>query len=359
LPGADQIFERIAVALKGVGVAGPDTRVVAIADLRCACFGVVLRQESGDGLGRSEGRIAVIEVAIGERQIHRLVKRVQVTRRVVAHRPQIEVFEDVEGLQHRRTLRPGVELVDVDTAVTDMPRFFDFDAPIGEIVARDEATLCLHRRREFGGDVAAIKTIVGRHDRLLARRAAFECAGLGLDEFAQRRREFGLTKDFAGLRSFAVVVGAAVRQHDASAVGPLLEFAFVSLDERRRLRFHRIAVGEFDGWREHFAERETAVLGEHHQNAAGRARGHGGQWSEFRRIFHALGFEELRRRPRGCNAEGVDRDHTTLFRMPDERLRFTTPMQHVPHRRCGGDHCAGGIHRVATALEDPRACRGA
>ena len=47
---------------------------------------VLLRQQALDRLDRRHVRVAVVEVAIGERQVHRLIQRVNVARAVVAHR---------------------------------------------------------------------------------------------------------------------------------------------------------------------------------------------------------------------------------------------------------------------------------
>ena len=68
-----------------------------------------------------------------------------------------------------------------------------------------------------------------------------------------------------------------------------------------------------------------------------------------------LRLEELRRRAGRRDAEAVDRDDLARLRVVDERLRLAAPGQHVPHRRGRGEHRAGGVDRVAAALEHARA----
>jgi hypothetical protein len=289
---------------------------------------------------------------------------VQVARGVVAHRLEVEVLEDIERLQHHRALHPGVELVDLDTAVGGAAGRLDLDLPAREVLAGDEPARGLHRPGELGGDVAAVEAFVGGHDGLLACGAALEGALLGLDQLAQRRRELGLAEDLTGARRLATGGGGIaatrggertglerMRQHDARAVRPFLDLGLVALDGVRGLRLDGVAVGERDGGCEHFRQRELAVLGEHHEDAARCAGRDRRKRAVLGRIGHTAAAEELHRGAGRRDAEGVDRDHALLDGMPDERLGLAAPVQRVPHRRRGRDHGAGRVHCVAAAFE--------
>ncbi len=349
-----QVEIGILPALERIRIAGPGGRVVAIAaDRRRALLRVFLREQPAPRLVRREVRVAVVEVAIGEREVHRLVHRVDVARAVVAHRLQVEVLEQVERLQQRRSLRPGVELVDLDASIAGVQRLLDQRLPLREVGFGDEAALFLHAADEFARDVALVEAVVRGLDRVLARLAGGERLLLGLDQLAQRVGEVLLAEDLARLRRFACL--AEVRQHHLLRIGPFLQLVAPALDRVRGFGFDRIAVRELDGGRQHLGQRQPAVFGEHQHQAAGRARRHGRERSVRGRIGVTLAAIELRRRPGRRDAEAVDRDHLLRMRIVDERLRLAAPAQRVPHRRGGRDHRAGGVHGVAAALEHHRA----
>ena len=96
---------------------------------------------------------------------------------------------------------------------------------------------------------------------------------------------------------------AQVRQEHAREYGHCLMLRLLALDAVGELRFDRVAVGHLDRRREHVRERQLAVLGEHHHEAAGRARRDRGERPVLRRIVHALATEELRRRAGRRDAE--------------------------------------------------------
>ena len=320
---------------------------------RRALPGVVLREQALDRFLGREVRIAVIEVAVGKREVHRLVHRVDVAPAVVAHALQVEVLEDVERLQHRRALGPAVELVHVDAAIRRVPRLLELDAPVREVVLRDLAALFLRAAHELVGDVAAVEAVVGRLQRFLARLAGLQRIRFGLDQLAQRRGEVGLAEDLARDRRLARL--ARVRQHHGLRVRPLLELALLQFDAIRGLGVDRVAVRERDRGAEHLRERERAVLREHRDERAGRAGRHRGQRAVLGRVLEALPLEELRRRAGRRDAEPVDRDDLLRLRVVDEGLGLAAPGEHVPHRRRRREHRAGGVDRVAAALEHARA----
>src|SRR5438552_1952584 len=93
--------------LVGIWIARLDRRVVAApVDLRVPRFRVLFGQQPLHRLDWREVRIAVIEIAIGEGETHRLVNRVDVSGRVVTHVLEIAVLQNVERFEHRRSLLP-------------------------------------------------------------------------------------------------------------------------------------------------------------------------------------------------------------------------------------------------------------
>src|SRR5947209_3839334 len=98
---------------------------------------------------------------------------------VITHCLEVEVFEDVERLKHSRTLRPAGELVNFYTLVRRLDRFFDSDFPVGEILFGNEAAFLLSAARQFAGNVALIKTVVGGIDGFLPILARSERLLLG------------------------------------------------------------------------------------------------------------------------------------------------------------------------------------
>jgi hypothetical protein len=242
---------------------------------RRALLRVILREQALDRLFGREGGIAVIEVAVSHRETDRLVHGLDVVGAVVTHRLQVEVLEDVERLEHRRTLGPVVELVDVDAAVSRVPRLLELHAPVREVILRDLPALLLCAAHELCADVAAVEAVVRGLERFLARLASLQRALLGLNELPERRGEVRLAEHFARNRRLAGL--PEVREHDGLRVRPLLERLLLRLDAVRRLGLDRVAVGELDRGRQHLGERERAELREHRDECAGRAGRHGGE----------------------------------------------------------------------------------
>ena len=172
-----------------------------------------------------------------------------VARTVVPHAAQIEVLENVERLQHHGALHPGIELVDIDTAIGRASRLLDANAPIRQIVARDQTALLLHRSRELGPKSTLVEQVIGGVDRCLAGCTVGERAPLGIDQATQRRRKIGLPENLAGGGCFAYL--PQVRQQDPARIRPLLQQCLVALDGVRSLGIDRIAVGQFNRGRQH------------------------------------------------------------------------------------------------------------
>ena len=209
LPGFEQIAERILAALEGVGVAGARRGVVLRridqgATLAGVCFG----QQAGDRFGGGKVGVAVVEIAIRKRQVHGLVQGVNVVGAVVTHRLEVEAFQDVQGLQHGRTLHPGGEFVHVDALVAGADRRFDVHLPVGQIGCGEQPAVLAVGAHDFRGDVAAVKALVGRVDGLFARAARGQGLRFRGDEFAQRCQQVALAEQIAaGGRGAALRVG--------------------------------------------------------------------------------------------------------------------------------------------------------
>ena len=357
-----QVEERILALLEPVGIAGTGVLVVVFpVDRLVAGAGVSLRQQAFQRLlGRVVG-IAVVEVAVGEGEVHRLVEGVDVPGRVVAHSPQIGVLQDVQCLEHDGSLHPGRQLVDVDAAVVRAHRFLDVDLPAVEVGHRHEPAQFLRPTDELFGDVAAVEAVVGGGQGLLARLALLEGGGFRVDELAQGVEKVRLAEDLAGARGGASVAffrRRQVGQEDPRRIRPLLEHLLASLHVVGLRSLDRVAVRHLDRGFEHLGEAHRSVVGEHHDQAARGARRHRRERTVLRGIDEApLAVEVDRGAGRG-HPECVDSDHFPRVRVEDQGLRLAAPAQGVPHRRGRGEHGAGRVDGVAAAAEDQGAGRG-
>jgi len=109
--------------LKLIGIAGCDPWIVLLGiDLLCALPRVVLGQQPLYRFFRWIVRVAIIKIAVREGQVHGLVKRVYVPRRVVSQVRDIEIFENIQRLQQDWALDPGRELVNLDAPITGLDR---------------------------------------------------------------------------------------------------------------------------------------------------------------------------------------------------------------------------------------------
>ena len=90
-------------------------------DHRGPLASVLLRQQTVHRHDR-EVRVAIVGLTVGERQVYRLAYGVDVSRRVVPHLPEVEVFQDVERLHQHSALRPRSLPVDLVTHVRGLER---------------------------------------------------------------------------------------------------------------------------------------------------------------------------------------------------------------------------------------------
>ncbi|MCG3120993.1 MAG: hypothetical protein ALAOOOJD_03921 [bacterium] len=165
-----QIFLiRILLPLEWIRIAGFDVRVVLLPiDQLRTCLCIFFREQAFDRLFRRKIRIAVIKIAVGKREVHGLIQRVNVFGAVEAHAFQIKIFQNVQRLQHDRALHPAIELVHFDVFVHRHHRRFEIDFPLGEIFQRVQPTLFFGTADKFLRDVAFVKTIVRRVNCLFA-----------------------------------------------------------------------------------------------------------------------------------------------------------------------------------------------
>ena len=89
----------VCFSFEGVGVTRTDQRVILIwVDQRSPLFCIFFAEQTLHRLFRLEIGIAVIEIPIGESHTHSLVDRMNVSGTVIAHRFEIEIFQDVQCL---------------------------------------------------------------------------------------------------------------------------------------------------------------------------------------------------------------------------------------------------------------------
>ena len=209
------------MALKRIWVARTSLGVIVVpVYLCCALPGVFFGQQAFDRFIRRKVRVAIIEIAIGEGEVHRLINRMHISRAVKAHRFEVKVFKNVQRLKHCRALRPVRQLVNFDSLVRCRNGFFNVDLPFGEIFGRDQAALFFDAACDLPRDVALIESIICGENRVLTTLAGGQRLTFCFDELTQGCRELRLAKDLAGLRRFALL--SRMRQHYFARIFPLL-----------------------------------------------------------------------------------------------------------------------------------------
>ena len=182
----EQFLNKAAIILEAGRLPRADVRVISCrVDKLRPLAGIFLGQQALDRLLRREIRVAVVIVAIGKCQVHGLVDRVDIANCVVPHVRDVEVFENIERLEHHRALGPRRQFVDVDTSIVCRHRLLDVNLPLIEIAHRDQATLFLGGTDEFLGDVAAIEAVVGGINGGLAVLAGRERRAFSLDQLLE------------------------------------------------------------------------------------------------------------------------------------------------------------------------------
>ena len=119
-------------------IAGPHLKGRLLGNQRAALGRVCLGQQPVEG-HVVEARVAVVGLAVGEGQLGALGHRVQVLRRVVAHRRQVELCQQRKLLQEHRALGPAGALEDIQSVVVQADRLLEVRLPFGEVFIGQQA----------------------------------------------------------------------------------------------------------------------------------------------------------------------------------------------------------------------------
>ena len=157
--------------------------------------GIFLRQQAFQWFGRREIGISIIEITVGESQIHNLIQRMDILGGIIPHTFEVVIFEHVEGLQHSRALSPGIKFIDIDTFVRHHDRFLLDDFPGGHIFHGDQTALFLATPHEFLGNIAPIKTVVRSVNGFLSGFSGFQGLLLGVKLVPNNREFMGWARD--------------------------------------------------------------------------------------------------------------------------------------------------------------------
>ena len=271
------------------------------------------RQQPNDRHLR-ERRIAIERVAVVVGELDRFVDGVEIVRRIVPERPQVDALEDVQRLQQHRPLIPGAGFVHVEAVEVDRDRLFDRAVIRGEVVVRKHAASGAVGVDDPPRDVAGVERVTAGADRGSTVVRAFERGVLCGDDRAERFREIRLTEHLADFAHPTIWVVGVLR--------PLERFGRLTLPRQDVAQepVHRKPIGVLDRRLHDLLESHRALRFERKRHRVE----HGGDGGSERAVAVdlALGFEELggRRAWRGTLA--VDDDHFARLRVVDHRRRF-------------------------------------
>ncbi len=288
-------------------------------------------------------------------------------RGIEPHIREVEAFQDVERLDHRRPLAPEARLIDGVAVERSGDRRLRLQAERGHIFVAQQPAVLTGERVDAVGDIAPIEVIAHCVDRLGAACPGGQRLLLDLRHRAQGASQVRLMEDVADLRN------VPVRQVDAPRSGPLLQIPHAA---RQRHRAHFVdgkAVGQLDRGFHRFAERLGAEFPQRHQSRVHHARHQRRKNSRHRHpILQAALFgriqdlvrlqlvmtEEVGRRQFGHGADPGDRPHLALLRAnQDGRLAAEPEVREFAHG-CGQHRRDPGIHGVAAAEIHPHAGLG-
>ena len=157
-------------------------------------------------------------------------------------------------------------------------------------------------------------------------------------------------KELSRMGSLSLLV-PEVRQKGLLGVRPLLDLFFLALDAVGRGGFDGISGRHLHGRVQNLLQRKCPVLGQHDHQASGSTRGHSCQGTVGRRVLQLLLPEEIACSAGGSDAERIDADDLSGFRVIDKSLRLSAPAQSVEHGAGRGQHGAGRIYRVPALHE--------
>ena len=165
-------------------------------DQRSARRRVALVEELGER-HVDELRVAVILLAIGERELRHLGDGMDVVDAVRLETREVETGEERELLEEDRPLTPRAALVDGVAAVVERDRLLDVRLVLLEIDAREKSAVRGGVCRDLAGDVAAVKGV--DRGREPVATAVSRTALLGRDETAEGAAEIAVADDVADI----------------------------------------------------------------------------------------------------------------------------------------------------------------
>ena len=285
-------------------------------------------------------------MAIGVRELHRLGHDVNVGRRIVPHRLQVEALEDVQCHGQHGALGPRPARVELDAVEARAHRGLELHAESREVLVAHRPAFFLDEFRHDTRDVALVERGARRAEPGLAAPPARDLFLL-VRHVLQRAAEIGLDENLAHFRR------AALWQEDFAACRPAAERLLVLLDEIRHHRMHREALArETDGAGGDFSEAHGSKGLERGEPRIGRRR-HDAALDALRDLAAVPADEVIRRDRARPDAQPVDAVHLPALRGVDELGRHAAEvdlvgLQHAD-RNSGGNP---GIDRIAARLED-------
>ena len=159
---------------------------------------------------------------------------------VIAHPLQVGVLENVQRLQHHRTLLPDGKLEDLHAAIRRGVGLLNTHAPVREVFHCEESALLANAAHDLLRDVTGVEARVGRHDRFLSRLPLTQRIPLGFNQLAKGRGQITLHKNLTRVRRLARFT--TMREHHVGRVAPPLDARLVRLNCIRQLRFDRIPL---------------------------------------------------------------------------------------------------------------------
>ena len=206
-------------------------------DVLAAQRGVLLRNERLQHGRRHRCRVGDVRRAIGERDPLRLDERVEIRRRLISHRLQVESLEDVQHLEDRRALGVRRELVHVVSAVPRRDRLDPVRRVLGEIALVEQPVALFHVRDNGAGDRTLVEGVAAAGGNRLERRRQ-----VGVGEHLARPRRMASGKERGRRHRIGRELPLAVLPLSADDLGHRIAVLRVPNRRRHRLRHRDGAV---------------------------------------------------------------------------------------------------------------------
>ena len=306
-------------------------------------------------------RVAVIGLAVGEGELHRLRHAVDELRPAQVGGCDAAALEHPQRLEERGPLAPDAAFPDGPALVVDRQGRLVARFPAGHVFARQHAFPAPARRVHHAG--LAHPAVDGLGDeacgegptrRLDLRHASARAFGLG-EEAVPGIGEGRVPEEAGGSRS------RASGQPGIERGGPFLaEEVGKARDRGGDARQHRMAVaGVVNGGFQDVAERQSPVIAQHQHpgvEGAGHDRGEKARaGDEVEPLIPVVGD----RRPGGRDALPTDDRWPVLPGQPDQRGHVAQGSVQVRlHHVQDKSHSGGGVEGVAADLQQPHADGG-